>query len=140
MPVIERDQVQAEEVQALIGAEGQILFGVEGDGTIVGLGQIDVARACNTILQFVSSRVTPIPDFRVDRIDLERTGRGSETLIVLTVDQGGLPTYGVDPAHPRHFIRRGATTSEASSDQVCALARSRPPSDGAQGSYIPVWG
>ncbi len=50
-------------------------------------------------------------------------------VIVPTVDQGGQPPYGVDPAHPSYYIRRGATTFEASSDQVRALARSRLPAD-----------
>ena len=81
--------------------------------------------------QFVSSTVTPVPHFRVDSISDEGDDGTSLEVIVLTVDQGDQPPYGVDPAHPKYYIRRGATTFEASSDQVRALARSRPPADQA---------
>lgn len=119
------------------GDGGHILFGVRDDGRIVGLSGLDTQKERDTVARFVSSTVTPVPDFRVDRVSHEGDDGSVLDVIVLTVDQGDQPPYGVDPAHPKYYIRRGATTFEASSDQVRALARSRPPAD--QG-YQPPYG
>lgn len=108
---------------------GHILFGVMDGGEIVGLSGVDSQKACDTVAQFVSSTVTPVPQFRVDLVSDESDDGTAPEVIVLTVDQGDQPPYGVDPAHPKYYVRRGATTFEASSDQVRALARSRPPAD-----------
>ena len=91
--------------------------------------------------RFVSSIVTPIPAFRVDGIPVDTEDGDSRLVLVLTVEQGGQPPYGVNPAHPRYYIRRGATTFEASADQVRELARSRPPADAQNGSQfgLPFW-
>lgn len=118
------------------GDGGQILFGVDDDGNVVGLGTIDVQKARDTVTQFVSSRVTPVPEFAVDGVTVETGDGDGKLVLVLTVHQGGLPPYGVDSAHPRYHIRRGATTFEASADQVRALARSRPPAETHNGLYF----
>lgn len=116
------------------GDGGHVLFGVEDDGTVVGLGDTDGQTSCDTVARFVSSLVTPIPGFRVNTVAVDTDGSPVRVL-VLTVDQGGEPPYGVTPANPRYYIRRGATTFPASSDQVRALARSRPPSDAGLGLH-----
>jgi hypothetical protein len=113
------------------GDGGHILFGVADGGAIVGLSGVDIQKECDTVAQFVSSTVTPVPHFRVARVSEEGNDGSALDVIVLTVDQGDQPPYGVDPAHPKYYVRRGATTFEASSDQVRALARSRPPADQA---------
>lgn len=110
------------------GEGGHVLLGVDDDGQVIGLGEIDAPEACDTVARFVSSIVTPVPGFRVDGITVGND-TGTALVLVLTVDQGGQPPYGVNPANPRYYIRRGATTFPASSDQVRALARSRPPAD-----------
>jgi hypothetical protein len=113
------------------GDGGHILFGVTDGGAIVGLSGVDIQKECDTVAQFVSSTVTPVPHFRVARVSEEGNDGSALEVIVLTVDQGDQPPYGIDPAHPKYYVRRGATTFEASSDQVRALARSRPPADQA---------
>ncbi|MGD0638904.1 MAG: ATP-binding protein [Nitrososphaerales archaeon] len=118
------------------GDGGQLLFGVADDGNMVGLGSIDAQKACDTVARFVSSIVIPIPGFRVDSVLADSEDDDSRLVLVLTVDQGGQPPYGVNPAHPRYYIRRGATTFEASADQVRALARSRPPTENQGGSLF----
>lgn len=120
---------------------GHVLFGVGDDGSVVGLGAIDAQKECDTVARFVSSIVTPIPAFRVDGIPVDTEDGDSRLVLVLTVEQGGQPPYGVNPAHPRYYIRRGATTFEASADQVRELARSRPPADAQNGSQfgLPFW-
>jgi hypothetical protein len=107
---------------------GQLLFGVEDDGTITGLpATTDARRARDTVTQFLTSTVTPTPNFSFETIQVD--GDSTEVVLVLIVKPGSEPPYGVNPAHPRYYIRRGGTTSEASADQVRALARSRPPAD-----------
>jgi predicted HTH transcriptional regulator len=47
-------------------------------------------------------------------------------VLYVEVKEGKLPPYGVDPANPSYYIRRGATTFPASADDVRSLARARP--------------
>jgi ATP-dependent DNA helicase RecG len=134
--VPERDTDARKKVCATVAAfangdGGHILFGVTDDGAIVGLSGVDIQKACDTVVQFVSSTVTPVPHFRVARVSGEGNDGSALEVIVLTVDQGDQPPYGIDPAHPKYYVRRGATTFEASSAEVRALARSRPPADQA---------
>ena len=111
------------------GDGGHILFGVGDDGTVVGLSGVDARKECDTVTQFVKSLVMPCPAYRVNRVSDDGDDGTAREVIVLRGDQGEQPPYGIDPAHPKYYIRRGATTFEASSDQVRALARSRPPAD-----------
>jgi hypothetical protein len=107
---------------------GQLLFGVEDSGTITGLSETtDTRKARDTVTQFLTSTLTPLPQFSFEAIQVGGDPMG--VVLVLIVKPGTEPPYGVDPAHPRYYIRRGATTFEASADQVRALARSRPPAD-----------
>lgn len=115
---------------------GQLLFGVDDDGNVVGLGTINIQKARDTVTQFISARVTPVPKFTVDAVTVDMADGDGKLVLVLTVEQGRQPPYGVDPARPRYYIRRVATTSEASPDQVRALARSRPPTETHNGLYL----
>lgn len=122
------------------GDGGHVLFGVDDDGNVIGLGEIDAQGACDTVARFVSSVVTPVPEFRVEGVSVDGADATVVQVLVLTVDQGGQPPYGVNPANPRYYIRRGATTFPASSDQVRALARSRPPADNPYGGRFGLAG
>jgi hypothetical protein len=119
------------------GDGGHVLFGVEDNGVVVGVSAVDPQEACDTVARFVSSTVTPVPGFRVDGVPVDLEGGREALVVVLAVEPGSQPPYGVNPANPRYYIRRGATTFPASSDQVRALARSRPPTDDAHGG---LWG
>jgi len=118
------------------GDGGHVVFGVDDDGHVVGLGPIDARKACDAVAQFVSSLVVPLPEFRVTDISVGTEDGDSKLVVLLTVDPGGQPPYGIYPEHPRYYIRRGATTPEASADQVRALARSRPPAETQTGSRL----
>ena len=120
------------------GSEGRVVFGVRDDGTSIGLpGTDDVKEACDTVTRFVTSMVAPLPDFSIEAVQIE--GDAPMVVIVLTVASGSEPPYGVPPANPQYYVRRGATTFPASADQVRALARSRPPADQGVGSpYGPL--
>lgn len=118
------------------GEGGWVLFGVADDGSITGLpAGTDDAKACDTVTRFVTSTVTPLPSFSIKAIRVE--GEESKTVVLLTVESGDAPPYGVTPAKPVFYLRRGATTFPASSDQVRALARSRPQVDQA---YVSPYG
>ena len=108
---------------------GHVLFGVRDDGSVIGLNVADAQEACDTVARFVSSIVTPVPGFRVNAIDVDSDDGRTRLVLLLSVDEGPLPPYGVNSANPRYYIRRGATTFPASADQVRSLARARPPAD-----------
>lgn len=108
------------------GDGGRVLFGVEDDGSITGLGPEDIRAECDTVTRFIADTVTPRVHFTVTAVSMELGGGRTIPVIVVAVDQGTDPPYGVNPADPRYYIRRGATTFPASADQVRWLARSRP--------------
>ncbi len=110
------------------GEGGRLLFGVEDDGKIVGLPGDEVTQGCkDAITNFIKDLVAPLPGFSVDAIDDEEDP--GHNVIVVTVEQGNAPPYGVGPENPQYYVRRGATTFPAAADQVRDLARSRPPAD-----------
>lgn len=117
---------------------GHVLFGINDDGCVVGIGDVDAQKSYDTVTQFISSIVTPLPRFTVHGVTVEMDSEngGSALVLVVAVEAGTQPPYGVNPANPSYFIRRGATTFPASSDQVRALARSRPPADQPHGSPL----
>lgn len=108
------------------GDGGHVLFGVEDDGSVVGIVSDDLRTACDMVTRFVADTVAPRVQFTVTTVPVE-LAEGRTVVIVLAVHQGSDPPYGVNPADPRYYIRRGATTFPASVDQVRSLARSRPP-------------
>ncbi len=104
---------------------GWLLLGVANNGVIEGLhhtGTQDEAEVM--VANLIRDRVTPLPNF-----DLESHQIDDDWVIVVTVDEGPAPPYGVDPSNPRYYVRRGATTFPASAEVVRRLARSRPPQD-----------
>jgi hypothetical protein len=115
------------------GEGGSILFGVADDGEVVGIEGGDVGRQTrDTITDLVRSQVTPLPPFKVETYPID--AKQDRLIVVLAIGQGPLPPYGFDPAKPVYYVRRGATTFPASSDQIRALARSRPPADQSLGN------
>lgn len=118
------------------GEGGSVVFGVRNeDGAVVGLPSAEITQdAEDAVTDFVSKLVTRLPSYTWERHELdEQPGR---IVLVLVVDRGESPPYGVDPGNPRYYVRRGATTFPASSEQVRALARSRPPA-GDQSVALP---
>jgi hypothetical protein len=105
------------------GHGGHLLFGVDDDGRIVGVSA-DGAGQCDkdTVTRWITDLVDPHLDFFLDIVETE------DGLAVLYVEaqEGHCPPYGVDPANPSYYIRRGATTFPASAADVRALARARP--------------
>ncbi len=102
---------------------GRLLVGVANNGSIEG---VTVPRSLDdsqlAVINLIKDLVTPLVPFDVQTHDVD--GR---LVMMITVEQGPTPPYGVGPATPIYYVRRGATTFPASSDAVRQLARSRPP-------------
>ena len=93
------------------GDGGHILFGIDDDGHVVGVDEVDAQESCDTVARFISSIVTPVPGFTVHGVKVETPEQGSELVLVVAVEAGNQPPYGVNPANPRYYIRRGARRS-----------------------------
>lgn len=102
---------------------GWLLLGVANNGTIEGLtlpGTVDQSQLA--IINLIKDLVTPLAYFDVQTFEID-----GHSIMVVTVSQGANPPYGVEPANPRYYVRRGGTTFPATAEAVRQLARSRPP-------------
>lgn len=100
------------------GKGGVILFGVVDDtGEIKGI-KGDVQRQSDRIVNMIRDNVVPQPNMRIANCQLN-----AKRVLALFVDEGDLPPYGLDPAKPRFYVRRGATTFPATQAEVRAFAK-----------------
>ena len=96
------------------GAGGRVVFGVDRDeATVVGLGDVEANKERDRIGQLIRSRVLPTPEFEIAVHQVE-----GKDLLVLTVDAGANPPYGVitdlsSRDRPQFYVRRGASTYPA---------------------------
>jgi len=105
------------------GHGGHLLFGVDDDGRIVGVSADGAGQSMkDTVTRWITDLVVPHLDFSLDIVETE-DGRA---VLYVEVQEGASPPYGVDPAKPSYYIRRGATTFPASADDVRTIARARP--------------
>jgi len=128
---VPRDQVGRKKVCRTLaafanGCGGHLLFGVNDDGRIVGVG-VSADRGIpsdkDTVTRWITDLVVPHLAFSLDIVETE----GGLAVLYVEVQEGVSPPYGVDPANPSYYIRRGATTFPASADDVRTIARARPP-------------
>jgi hypothetical protein len=115
------------------GEGGTLLFGIDDDGNVKGLSVDKVSQnSQDAITSFIKDLVEPLPYFDIEVIALENGTTNS--VITVNVKSGGSPPYGVkySGTNTQYYVRRGATTFEASQEQVRSLARSRPPVDGTK--------
>ncbi|MHB1739111.1 MAG: AlbA family DNA-binding domain-containing protein [Actinomycetes bacterium] len=106
------------------GDGGSILFGVDDEGTLVGISKAEAPMTRDTITNLVRNVVTPLPSFSLELVDGE-CGE-DRVILILWVEAGSAPSYGTEPGNPSYYVRRGATTFSASAEHARALARSRP--------------
>ena len=105
------------------GRGGHLLFGVDDDGRIVGVSTDGASQSYkDTVTRWITDLIVPHLEFALDMVDTE-DGRW---VLHVEVQEGTSPPYGVDPANPSYYIRRGATTFPASADDVRTIARARP--------------
>jgi schlafen family protein len=101
------------------GRGGVILIGVDDEtGLIVGVTG-NVAREKDRIIDMIRNVVVPEPQLRVEVCAIE-----SKNVIAVQVEQGDKRPYGLHPAKPVYYIRRGANSFPASQEEVRALAQS----------------
>jgi hypothetical protein len=104
---------------------GWLLLGVANDGTVDGVIVPDTMDESQVaIVNLIKDLVTPLAEFDVEAYTID-----GQQVIVVTVSPGPTPPYGVEPANPRYYVRRGGTTFPASAEAVRQLARLRPPAE-----------
>lgn len=102
---------------------GHLLFGVNDDGQVVGIGTSEVDQDTkDSVTRWITDIIAPHLKFGVEIVPV---GDGKRVLHI-EVQEGDSPPYGVDPANPSFYIRRGATTFAASTEDVRTIARTRP--------------
>jgi hypothetical protein len=108
------------------GDGGDIVFGVDKDEiTIVGLHVDDLVKQRDRLYQLVRDRVTPAPAVTIESFDWD--GKG---LMVLSVEPGIEPPYGLSGQTTRYYVRRGTHTVPARPDEIRHSILSRqPPAD-----------
>jgi Schlafen, AlbA_2 len=94
------------------GNGGVILFGVDDDGTIIGVTG-DVSKLKDDVVRMVRDNVVPKPKVRIEDCAID-----AKTVLALYVEQGDKHPYGINPAKPVFYIRRGANSFPASQEEI----------------------
>ena len=106
------------------GSGGMLIIGVRDDGEIAGIGD-DVGAARDCLHNIVRNHVSPPPKYELLTCTLEE-----RTVIAMHVEPGDDRPYGVtgkDGPGPRYYIRRGATTWIAESEELREVCKPRQP-------------
>ncbi len=100
------------------GVGGVILIGVDDDsGAIVGITG-DVPKMKDDIFRMIRSSVVPEPKVRIEDCTID-----AKTVIALYVEQGDKHPYGINPAKPVFYVRRGANSFPALQGEIRNLVR-----------------
>jgi hypothetical protein len=104
------------------GAGGTILFGVENNGEIVGVGDDRGSEGRDRLTSLVSDWIRPLPNFECEWVEVAGCG-----VLALSVEPGEHVPYGVGTSDRgvRYYIRRAGTTFPASPADVRAFVQSR---------------
>jgi hypothetical protein len=102
------------------GIGGVILFGVDDDdGNIVGVTG-DVSKMKDNIIRMVRGNVIPEPKVRAEDCIID-----AKTVIALYIEQGDNHPYGINPAKPVFYVRRGANSFPALPEEIRDLVRGK---------------
>lgn len=104
------------------GVGGTILFGVEDDGEIVGVGEHYTRRSLDRLASLISDWVHPLPDFECEMVEVD--GRG---VIAINVASGSDAPYGVGTRKRNiaYYVRRAGNTFPATPADVRAFVQAR---------------
>jgi hypothetical protein len=104
------------------GAGGSVLFGVEDDGRVAGLGEAYTAASRDRLTNMIRDWVHPLPVFQLEMIDT--TGGG---VIAVNVASGSDTPYGIatNGRSVSYFVRRAGTTFPASPADVRGFVEAR---------------
>lgn len=101
---------------------GTVLFGVDDDATVVGLGAISLDDARLTITSMIQDNFGGVPTY-----DLEHAEIDGKTVIAVRVHaDGGL--YPLNPKNPTYYVRRGSSTVPMRADEIKARHQNEQPS------------
>lgn len=114
------------------GSGGALLFGVENDGQIVGLGENHVRQSLDRLTNLISDWVRPLPDFECEMVEV-----ADRCVIVISVEPGRDAPYGVGTSDrdTRYYVRRAGTTFPATPADVRAFVQARVAA--SAGPYFP---
>jgi hypothetical protein len=100
-------------------AGGIIIVGVEDNtGKIVGI-KGNVEQEKSRLTQMIRNNLTHQPIYKI----YVQTVDGVE-LIIVQVESGQNPPYGIHSSNPNYYVRRGATTFPATPDEIRILSQS----------------
>jgi Putative DNA-binding domain len=103
------------------GDGGAIVFGVDDEGTVVGLDGGGARKGADRLANLVRDYVRPLPPYEIDVLDTDGT------VLLLTVSAGPDAPYGVGTSDRNvvYYVRRGGTTFPATPGEVRAAVRAR---------------
>ncbi len=100
---------------------------MDDEGRIAGVSTDGAGQSYkDTVTRWITDLVDPHLEFDLDIVETD-DGRW---VLHVEVQEGASPPYGVDPANPSYYIRRGATTFPASAGDVRTITRARPSTPG----------
>jgi hypothetical protein len=104
------------------GIGGVILLGVvNGSGEIVGLNITgDINQEKDRITNMVRNIVYPDPNIRIEYADID-----GKLVIAVYVEKGVSPLYGLHPNKIEVYVRRGATTFRARTEEIVAFIQAK---------------
>jgi hypothetical protein len=102
------------------GGGGTVLFGVDDEGLVLGLGADSTSGAVDRLTNMVSDWVRPLPDF-----DVETVAIAGRAVLAVRVPPGAHAPYGVGTTDRdiRYYVRRGGTTFPATPADVRAFVQ-----------------
>jgi hypothetical protein len=115
------------------GEGGTLLFGIDDDGAVTGLSIDDARKTLDRTTDLIRAWVRPHVDFDTELAEVD----GKQVLLV-RVEAGHETPYGVGTTERRidYYVRRGATSSPASSADVRAFVRARLPPSMSSGPFF----
>jgi predicted HTH transcriptional regulator len=104
------------------GDGGTLLFGIDDEGSVVGLPEADIRTAIDRMTHLVNDWVRPHVHSHTELAEVD----GNRVMLV-RVDAGAEPPYGVGTTDRRidYYVRRSATTFRATPADIRAFVRSR---------------
>lgn len=119
VPDVKESSKLTKTVAAFANGEGGIIIvGVEDNtGQVVGIkGNVEQEKV--RLAQMIRNNLTHQPIYKIftQKID------GVE-LIIVQVDAGNNPPYGINSSNPNYYVRRGATTFPATPDEIRILTQ-----------------
>lgn len=100
------------------GKGGVVLIGVvDNTGEIRGIQGV-VNKEKDRLTNMIRDNIVPQPNIHIQNCKIN-----GKQLIAIYVEEGDSPPYGLDAAKPTFYVRRGATTFQATQHEIRVLAK-----------------